>query len=151
VKEWTDVKDDYPPIDHDVLTYSMMDGHVIGHWMGEDNGWFDDLENSYEPTHWMELPKDPPMADLPERARELVSSIRACHEEGRECEHPIDVCNLSNDEAAALILAFGQAERERTIEECRSEADIVITRGDQMADLNRRLDALKEAKNVDAS
>jgi hypothetical protein len=54
-QDWIKIEDDLPPINFDVLTFSCMNGFVIGVWHGEDIGWLDTDECEYEPTHWCYL------------------------------------------------------------------------------------------------
>jgi hypothetical protein len=85
------------------------------------------------------------MTDLPERARKLAKQViteqnETYSPETRE-EEEAELSKL-----ASLILAFGQAERERTIEEAIAFYDTFAPgRGDTL-----RADALKERKDADA-
>jgi hypothetical protein len=85
------------------------------------------------------------MTDLPERARELAENIRAtCI--SKNGSGVLGYCYASSD-ASALILAFGQAERARTIEECKGLLEKAFEGRWVVQDMLDTLDALKERKD----
>ena len=60
--EWMSVMDGVPDHEIEVLTYSRLDGFVLGTLHDTANGgeeWRDDAGCEYDPTHWRPLPEAP--------------------------------------------------------------------------------------------
>ena len=70
-KHWIPVLFGVPEHDKEVLTWSSLDGFVIGSIHAVHNGteeWRDELGDEYEPSHWQPLPGEPSGSTCPEES-----------------------------------------------------------------------------------
>jgi UDP-N-acetylmuramate-alanine ligase len=79
---------------------------------------------------------------MSDKARELAERLISIF----DSQYPQD--HLA--EATALISSALKAARLEAIEKCKDEVYTIINRSDVQAELIRRFDAVKEAKNADA-